>query len=116
MLLWLVATAMGVRGNVEKFIGDLVVANDFRLVGTKMLQLGGMLGAVLIVLGTAANLVMVTAYNLISDLVGGLSMVVDGSRVATPTTEPLEVADGELVTPRRPGVATTEARRGSAGR
>lgn len=102
MLLWAVATVTGVRSNVEQFIGDLVVAEDFRLVGTKMLELGGVLGLALVVLGTAANLVMAILYNLISDVVGGLSVVVEGSRVSGGPSGSIDGAEADGRPTRRP--------------
>ncbi len=102
MLLWGVATVSGVRSNVEQFVGDLVVAEDFRLVGTKMLELGGVLGLALVVLGTAANLVMATLYNLISDMVGGLSVVVEASRVHAGPPDSVDGAEADRRPSRRP--------------
>jgi hypothetical protein len=101
-LLWLVATVTGVRSNVEEFVGELVVAEDFRLVGTKMLQLAAVLSIVLVVLGSAANVVMATLYNLISDVVGGLSVEVEGSpRTSAGGAEPVEAPAQKLITPGR---------------
>ncbi|MGI8778519.1 MAG: DUF3566 domain-containing protein [Acidimicrobiales bacterium] len=84
VLLWTAATATGLRGNIEKVVADLIASGKFHFVGSELLQAGAIGGAVLVVLGTAANVMLVVLYNLISDLVGGLVIVVE----AGPGREP----------------------------
>ena len=75
LVLWAAATATGVRGNVEKFIGDLIASDDFHLLGGTVIRASVLGGAVLVLLGTGANVLFAVLYNLISDVVGGIIVV-----------------------------------------
>jgi hypothetical protein len=75
LVLWAAATATGVRGNVEKFIGDLIASGDFHLLGRTVVRASVLGGAVLVLLGTGANVLFAVLYNLISDVVGGIIVV-----------------------------------------
>ncbi len=75
LVLWTAATATGLRENIEKFIGDLIASDDFRILGPTMLRASIVGGAVLVVLGTGANVLFAVLYNLISDVIGGITVV-----------------------------------------
>lgn len=75
LVLWGAATATGLKENVEKFIGELVASEDFRILGPTMLRASVLGGMVLVVLGTGANVLLAVLYNLISDVVGGIAVV-----------------------------------------
>jgi len=75
LALWAAATATGVRGNVEKFVGDLIASDDFHLLGPTVVRASVLGGAVLVVMGTGANVLLAVLYNLISDVVGGIIVV-----------------------------------------
>ena len=68
LVLWAAATATGLRENIEKFIGDLIASDDFRILGPTMLRASVLGGLVLVVMGTGANVLLAVLYNLISDL------------------------------------------------
>ncbi len=72
MVLWAAATATGLRENVEKFIGELIASEGFTLLGGTVAKASVLGGAVLVVMGTGANVLMAVLYNLISDVVGGV--------------------------------------------
>ena len=72
MALWAAATATGLRENVEKFIGELIASDDFSLLGPAVAKASILGGAVLVVMGSGANVLMAVLYNLISDVVGGV--------------------------------------------
>ena len=76
IVLWLVASATGVRHNIEKFIGDLIASNDFHFLGTQILRAAAVGGILLVIIGSAANVLMALLYNLISDVVGGIEVSV----------------------------------------
>ncbi|MGI9022391.1 MAG: DUF3566 domain-containing protein [Acidimicrobiales bacterium] len=112
VLLWTAANTTGLRDNVEGFIADLIASGQFHFVAGELLRAGAVGGAILVVLGTAANVMLAVLYNLISDMVGGLSVVVEERGVAgRRPTEPVPTADPEpaqLLIPeaelrRRPG-------------
>ena len=75
VVLWTAATATGLRENIEKFIGDLIASDDFRILGPTMLRASIVGGFVLVVMGTGANVLFAVLYNLISDVVGGIAVV-----------------------------------------
>ena len=75
LVLWAAATATGVRENIEKFIGDLIASDDFRILGGTMFRASVVGGLVLVVMGTGANVLFAVLYNLISDVVGGIVVV-----------------------------------------
>lgn len=76
VVLWLVASAAGVVGNVETFIGDLFALDEFHFEAFQILRAAFAGGAVLVLLGTALNVLAATLFNLIADLVGGIEMTV----------------------------------------
>ena len=75
IVLWLVATVTGVRTNIEHFIGDLI-ASKFHFLGLQLLRAAAIGGLLLVVVGSAANMLMALLYNLISDVVGGIEITV----------------------------------------
>ena len=77
VLLWSAATATGFRGNVEDFIASLAESGEFRFVADELFRASVICGAILTVMGTGANVLFAVLYNLISDVVGGLVVVVE---------------------------------------
>ena len=75
LVLWAAATATGLRENIEKFIGELIASNDFKILGPTMLRASVLGGLILVVMGTGANVLMAVLYNLISDVIGGITVV-----------------------------------------
>ena len=76
VLLWIAAAVVGVIGNVERFFKELFALQSFHLVPFKILAATVIGGLVLVLLGTGANVVMALIYNLTSDVVGGVEVVV----------------------------------------
>ncbi len=75
LVLWAAATATGLRENIEKFIGDLIASDDFRILGPTMLRASVLGGLILVIMGSWANVLLAVLYNLISDVVGGITVV-----------------------------------------
>ena len=75
LVLWTAATATGLRENIEKFIGDLIASDDFKILGPTMLRASILGGLVLVVMGTGASVLFTVLYNLISDVIGGITVV-----------------------------------------
>lgn len=89
VVLWIVASAAGVVGNVETFIGDLFALDAFHFEAFQILRAAFVGGAVLVLLGTALNVLAVTLFNLIAELVGGIELTVvedGGDTVSGPRT------------------------------
>lgn len=76
VVLWLAASAVGVVDNVETFLGELLAVNDFRFRAGQILRSSALGGAILVLLGTGANVLAAVLYNLISDVIGGVELVV----------------------------------------
>lgn len=82
VLLWVAADRAGFVDNIESFIGDTGF-NDFRFLPGQILRGFVIFGLVLAVAGTIANVLLAVLFNLISDVVGGLKLVLaedDGPR------------------------------------
>ena len=92
LVLWTAATATGLRENIEKFIGDLIASDDFRILGPTMFRASVAGGLVLVVMGTGANVLFAVLYNLISDVVGGIVVVFE----ERPTRRQARLHDGVL--------------------
>jgi hypothetical protein len=74
--LWMVAEAAGIIGSLEKFLGDLLSAKDFKFLSGEVLR-----GAILITLVVVALQVVITViaasfYNIFAELFGGLEITV----------------------------------------
>jgi len=72
IVLWAAASATGLRHNVEKFIGELIASDNFTLLGPTVAKASVIGGALLVMMGTGANVLLTVLYNLISDVVGGV--------------------------------------------
>nr|QEO74233.1 hypothetical protein [uncultured bacterium] len=77
IVLWTVATATGVRGNIESFLAELIASDQFKFEAPQILRSSVIGGALLVVIGCAANLLMAVLFNLISDVVGGIGISVE---------------------------------------
>ena len=95
LVLWTAATATGLRENIEKFIGDLIASEDFRILGPTMFRASVVGGLVLVVMGTGANVLFAVLYNLISDVVGGIIVVFEERPTRRRRAQPSPDGDGE---------------------
>jgi hypothetical protein len=100
LVLWAAATATGLRENIEKFIGDLIASDDFKILGPTMLRASVLGGLVLVVMGTGASVLFTVLYNLISDVIGGITVVFE-ERPSRRNRKLLE-ADGRAPAPLKP--------------
>jgi hypothetical protein len=76
VVVWNVAQAFGLIHNIEKSIRSLFDLTSFHLHPLPVLGYTALGGAALTVVGTLLNVVMALLYNLISDIVGGVQVVV----------------------------------------
>jgi hypothetical protein len=76
VMLWWIASAAGVVGNVEHFIGDLVNNKDFRFLSWEVLRGATLIGLVLVCLATVLTVLAAAFYNLFSELLGGVEVTV----------------------------------------
>jgi hypothetical protein len=104
LVLWAAATATGLRDNIEKFIGELIASNDFQILGPTMFRASVLGGMVLVVMGTGANVLMAVLYNLISDVIGGITVVFEERPTRRRSRAPVS-ADGAPPPPLQPSRA-----------
>ena len=114
LVLWAAATATGLRENIEKFIGDLIASDDFKILGPTMLRASILGGLVLVVMGTGASVLFTVLYNLISDVIGGITVVFEerpsrrnrnllqGQAAPAPPLKPARVPRRRSPAPPRP--------------
>jgi hypothetical protein len=77
VVLWSIASASGVRGNIESFIGELIASDNFQFNPGQILRSSVIGGAILVAVGSLANVLMAVLFNLISDVVGGIGISVE---------------------------------------
>jgi len=76
VVLWAVATVVGAVDNIERFIKGLFALQSFRFDAWAMLRGMTVGGLLLVMLGTGVNVLVSVLYNLISDVVGGVEVVI----------------------------------------
>ena len=76
VLLWLAASATDVVAGIEDFIEELFGFETFAFEPGKILTASALGGVILVIAGTAANVIFAVLFNLISDVVGGLRLTV----------------------------------------
>src|SRR2546423_4871519 len=64
MMLWWIASASGLIGNIEKFIGELVDNKDFRLLSWQVLRAATLIGLVVGCILTVLRVLAAAVYNL----------------------------------------------------
>lgn len=84
IVLFIIASATGIRNDIEESIGSYLASTDFSILGGEMLRAAVLGGFVLIISGTGANALLALFYNLISDVVGGIEITVLEEDTAAP--------------------------------
>src|SRR3954471_1517756 len=76
VMLWWVASAAGVIGNVEHFLGDLMNNKDFRFLSWQVLRATTLIGLVFVCILTVLTVLAAAFYNLFAELLGGIEVTV----------------------------------------
>jgi hypothetical protein len=76
VILWNVAQALGFISDIDKSIRTLFSLKTFHLHAGTVLVYAAAIGAVLCVFGALLNTLVAAIYNLLSDVVGGVQVVV----------------------------------------
>lgn len=76
VFLWSIASASGLIGNVEKFVGDLMSNKDFRFLSWQVLRATTLVGLVMVCLCTVVTVLAAAFYNLFAELLGGIEITV----------------------------------------
>lgn len=74
-LLWMVASGTGVIDSVEEFVKDLFGLDTFTFQASRILQGTVLGGLVMVLIGTGMNTLVAILYNLITEVVGGIEVV-----------------------------------------
>ena len=77
VVLWIIASSVGVVHNVEQFMGDLLSAKDFKFLSAQILEGATLLGLVIVILLVIVTLVAAAFYNLFAELIGGIEIIVE---------------------------------------
>lgn len=85
VIVWSVAVSSGTVGKLESFTAQ-VTGNDFKIDGLYLFRLTGLLGLVITLTLSAGALVGTIAFNLISDLIGGVWITVIEEESARPAS------------------------------
>ena len=76
MVLWWIASGLGVINNVENFVGDLLGSEDFEFLSWRILRGATLVGLVVVCLQVVCTVLAAAFYNLFSELLGGIEMTV----------------------------------------
>lgn len=85
VIVWSVAVSSGTVGKLESFTAQ-VTGNDFKIDGLYLFRLTGLLGLIVTLTLSAGALVGTIAFNLISDLIGGVWITVIEEESARPVS------------------------------
>lgn len=84
VLLWTIASATGTIEQLEGVIKESFAEKSFSFEGPKIFRASFLGGLVLVIAGTALNVLLCTLFNLMSDLVGGIRVTVIEEETAKP--------------------------------
>jgi hypothetical protein len=76
VVLWWIASAFGVIGNIENFVGDLVNSTDFKFLSWNVLRASALVGLVIVCLMVVWTVVAAAFYNLFAQVFGGIEVTV----------------------------------------
>lgn len=76
VVLWHLAQPFGIITSIEKSVRLLFDLKTFKLRPAPVLKYAAAGGAILAIIGTLLNVVAAALYNLISDIVGGIQVIV----------------------------------------
>jgi hypothetical protein len=76
IVLWWIASGVGVIDNVENFIGDLLGSEDFEFLSWRILRGVTLVGLVIVCLQVVCTVLAAAFYNLFSEMLGGIEVTV----------------------------------------
>ena len=76
MVLWWIASALGIISNIENFVGDLVNSNDFEFLSWTVLRASALVGLVVVSIMVVCTVLAAAFYNLFSGVLGGIEVTV----------------------------------------
>jgi Transmembrane domain of unknown function (DUF3566) len=76
VVLWWIASGLGVIHNVERFIGDLLGSDNFQFLSWRILRGAMLIGLVIVCLQVVCTVLAAAFYNLFAELLGGIEITV----------------------------------------
>jgi hypothetical protein len=76
IVLWWIASGLGVINNIENFVGDLLGSDDFEFLSWRILRGATLVGLVIVCLQVVCTVLAAAFYNLFSELLGGIEVTV----------------------------------------
>ena len=76
IVLWWIASGLGVINNIENFVGELLGSDDFEFLSWRILRGATLVGLVIVCLQVVCTVLAAAFYNLFSELLGGLEVTV----------------------------------------
>ena len=76
IVMFFVASQVGIVSNIEKFLGTVVEVKDFSFLSFEVLQGVLLIGFVLVVLMTVLSVIAAALYNVFAEAVGGIEIYV----------------------------------------
>jgi hypothetical protein len=76
MVLWWIASGLGVIHNIQNFIGDLLGSDNFEFLSWRILRGATLIGLVIVCLQVVCTVLAAAFYNLFSELLGGIEITV----------------------------------------
>jgi hypothetical protein len=92
VVLWNVAAAAGTIADIEGFFKDAGAFQTFSFDGFTIFRASLLVGLILVIAGTAFNVLLAVLFNLISDLMGGVRITV----IEEESARPISVADAPV--------------------
>ena len=74
VVVWLLFDAAGQIHNFEKFMGDILSAKNYRIIGGQLLLGASLVGLVIVALLTIFTVIATALFNVFSELVGGIEL------------------------------------------
>jgi Transmembrane domain of unknown function (DUF3566) len=84
MVLWWIAAAFGIIGNIENFVGDLVNSRDFKFLSWNVLRASALVGLVIVCLMVIWTVLGAAFYNLFAQIFGGVEVTVVEDETVAP--------------------------------
>jgi hypothetical protein len=96
IILWNIASTFNVIHNVEKFIRSLLDLQSFTLKPRVIFESGAAICGLVVILGTGINVLSAVLYNLMSDVVGGVQIIVleEAEEPVAPPAQPVRAPGG----------------------
>jgi hypothetical protein len=76
IVLWWIASGLGVIHNIENFIGDLLGSDSFEFLSWRILRGATLVGLVIVCIQVVCTVLAAAFYNLFSELLGGIEITV----------------------------------------